>query len=110
MNEITLQLPKTLYQNLEVLAEKEAVPLTHYILYILTRQMSSDYTVHIVPEEEVAVQKTSFDNLLRRWGRVPSAEVDRILDKRASSEPEADLDPEIVSQLKAQIARSKNIR
>ncbi len=110
MSEITLQLPKTLYQNLEVLAEKEAVPLTHYIIYILTRQISSDYTVRVVPEEEVAVQKASFDSLLRRWGRIPSAEADRILDKREPSEPEADLDPGVVSKLKAQIARSKEIR
>ncbi len=108
MTEITLQLPKTLYRNLELLAEKEAVPLTQYILYILTSQISSGYTVRVVPEEDVAGQKASFDNLLRKWGRIPPSEADRILDTRELSEPEADLDPEIVSKLRARIARSKD--
>ncbi len=109
MNEIKLQLPNTLYQSLELLAEKEDVSLSRYILYILTRQISSGYTVRVVPEEDVAGQKASFDSLLQKWGRIPLAEADRILDNREPSEPEADLDPCIVSKLKTQIARSKGI-
>ena len=57
MNEVTLQLPKTLYQHLDVLAEREAVPLTQYILYILTRQIvGGGFTVRVVPEEDVVSQ------------------------------------------------------
>ncbi|MCP4344814.1 MAG: toxin-antitoxin system HicB family antitoxin [Desulfobacterales bacterium] len=103
MNEVTLQLPKTLYQNLEILAEREAVPLTQYIVYILTRQMSEGYTVRVVPEEDVVGQKASFDSLLKKWGRIPHSEADRILDRRETVPPEADLTPEVVSRLKGRI-------
>ncbi|RLC15878.1 MAG: toxin-antitoxin system HicB family antitoxin [Deltaproteobacteria bacterium] len=107
MNEITLQLPKTLHRNLEILAEREAVPLTQYIVYILTRQISEGYTVRVVPEEDVAGQRPSFDTLLRKWGGIPPSEADRIPDGREAAEPEADLVPEVVSKLRDQIARSK---
>jgi len=104
MNEVTLQLPKTLHRNLEVLAEREAVPLTQYIL---ATQMSGGYTVRVVPEDDIAGQRASFDSLLRKWGRIPPSEAERILDGRESAEPEADLAPEVVSRLKARIAGSK---
>jgi len=107
MNEVTLQLPKTLHRNLEVLAEREAVPLTQYIVYILATQMSGGYTVRVVPEDDVAGQRASFDSLLRKWGRIPPSEAERILDGREPAEPEADLAPEVVSRLKARIASSK---
>lgn len=110
MNEITLQLPKTLYQNLSVLAKKEAVPLTQYILYILTRQIAEGYTVRVVPEEDVVSQKASFDSLLSKWGKIPFSEADRILERREPAELEADLSPEVVSSLKARIARSESNR
>lgn len=110
MNEVTLQLPKTLYQNLDVLAKREAVPLSQYILYILTRQFAGGgYTVRVVPEEDVVSQKASFDNLLRKWGKIPSSEADRILERREPAELEADLSPE-VNSLKARIARSESNR
>ncbi len=107
MNEVTLQLPKTLYRNLEILAENEAVPLTQYIVYILTRQISGDYTVRAVQEEDVTRQKASFDSLLKKWGKISPSETDKILDRREPAEPEAELSPEVVSKLKARIARNK---
>ena len=111
MNEVTLQLPKTLYQNLDVLAEREAVPLPQYILYILTRQIAGEsYTVRVVPEADVVSQKASFDSLLRKWGKIPSSEADKILEKREPAELEADMAPEVASSLKTRIARSKSNR
>ncbi len=65
------------------------------------------YTVRVVPEEDVVGQKASFDSLLRKWGRITPSEADRILDRREPAEPEADLAPEVVSRLKARIARGK---
>lgn len=110
MNEVTLQLPKTLRRNLEMLAQQEAVPLSQYIVYILSRQISEGYTVRVVPNEEADRQKTVFDNLLKMWGKVPPDEADRILDDREPAEPEADLDAEVVRKLKARIASSKSRR
>ena len=108
MNEVTLQLPKTLYRNLEVLAECEAVPMSQYIVYILTSQMPKGSTVQVIPEEDVMKQKVSFDNLIRKWGKITSSEADKILDRREAAKPEADLDPEVISRLKIKIARSKS--
>ena len=105
MNEVTLQLPKTLHRNLEILAEREAVPLTQYIVYILTTQMLEGYTVRVVPENDVTGQKGSFDSLLRKWGSIPPSEAERILDGREPTEPEVDLAPEVISRLKARIVQ-----
>ena len=89
----------------ESLAEREAISLAQYIVYTLTRQMSGGYTVRVVPEADVAKQRESFDSLLRNWGRISPAEADRILNGREPAEPEPDLPPEVVSRLKARIAR-----
>lgn len=110
MNEVTLQLPKTLRRNLEMLAEQEAVPLSQYIVYILSRQISEGNTVRVVPNEEAAGQKAAFDSLLKMWGKVPPDEADRILDGREPTEPEAELDAEVVRRLKSKIADSKSRR
>ncbi len=107
MNEVTLQLPRTLYQNLEMLAEREAVPLPQYIIYILTCQISGSYTLQVIPEEDVAEQKTSFDSLLKKWGKITPYKADIILNKRELVKPEPDLEPEIISRLKTQIAHSQ---
>ncbi len=104
MNEVTLKMPKTLYSSLKTLAEEEAVPLTQYIVYILTRQISGAYTVRVIPDEDVVRQKVSFDSLLRKWGKVPPSETDRILDGREIAEAEEELAPDVVSKLKARIA------
>jgi hypothetical protein len=108
MSEVTLRLPKTLHRNLEMLAEKEEVPLTQYIIYILSRQVPRSYTVQVVSEDDAAEQKVSFDHILKSWGSMSTAEADRILDEREAVEPEADLSPELISILKKRIAQCGN--
>ena len=108
MSEVTLRLPKTLHRNLEILAEKEAVSLTQYIIYILSRQVPAGWTVRVVPKNDAAEQKVLFDNLLEKWGAVSDSEAERILNQRELAEPEADLTPELVSCLQKQIAQRRN--
>ncbi|MCI5139942.1 MAG: toxin-antitoxin system HicB family antitoxin [Candidatus Electrothrix sp. AR1] len=108
MSEVTLQLPKTLRRNLEILAEKEEVPLPQYIIYILSRQVLGGYTIQVIPKENAAEQKTSFDSLLKQWGRISASEADRILEEREPAEPEEDLTPKLIRSLKEQIAQSKS--
>jgi hypothetical protein len=103
MSEVTLRLPKTLHRNLEMLAEKEEVPLTQYIIYILSRQVPRSYTVQMVSEDDAAEQNGSFNRLLKNWGSISTAEADRILDERETAEPETDLTPELISSLKKRI-------
>jgi hypothetical protein len=108
MSEVTLRLPKTLHRNLEMLAEKEEVPLTQYIIYILSRQVPGSYMVHVVPENDAAEQKASFDGLLGKWRSGLSVDADKVLSEREQAEPEAELTPELVSRLKDQIAQRRN--
>ena len=61
----------------------------------------------MVPREDVAEQKASFDALLKQWGRISISEADRILEERDTAEPEADLTRELIRNLKEQIAQSK---
>ncbi|MCI5217726.1 MAG: toxin-antitoxin system HicB family antitoxin [Candidatus Electrothrix sp. LOE2] len=110
MSELMLRLPKTLRQNLEILAKKEEVPLTQYIVYILSRQVLGGYTVQVVPKEDAAKQEASFDALLKQWGRISASEADRILNERDPAKPEEGLTPELIRSLKKRIAQSKSGR
>ncbi len=105
MNEVTLHLPKTLYRNLEILAENEGIPMPQYIVYVLIRQTAGEYTVRVVPEEDVSRQKAAFESLLNKWGKVSPSEIDEILDRRESVLPEAELSSEVVAELKSRIDR-----
>ncbi len=76
MSQLTLPLPKTLHNELEVLADNEGVPLNEYILYILSRQVAQAYTVQVTPKEALEMQETGFKSLLGKWGKASPAAVD----------------------------------
>ncbi len=59
MAQLTLELPDTLHHQLVGLAEREGIQLTQYILYILTRQVASVYTVQVMPAEAVVQQEAA---------------------------------------------------
>ncbi len=107
MNKVTLSLPKTLYRNLEVQAENEGIPLTQYIVYVLIRQTEGEYTVRVVPDHDVIRQKADFDSLLKKWGKASPSEIDEILDRRESVQPEIELSQEVIANLKRRIAAAK---
>ena len=107
MNEITLRMPNSLYRNLENLAKKEMIPMNQYILYLLTRQVSQDYAVRVIPEAEVAEQKASFDRLLEKLGNDSHANPETILDEREPIDPEPNLSPETIQKIKSMIAEKK---
>jgi len=54
MGRLTLRLPDSLHQQLELPAEHEAVSLNQYVVYALTRQATLAYTVQPVAEREPA--------------------------------------------------------
>ena len=107
MNKVTLNLPKTLYRNLEIQAENEGIPLTQYIVYVLIRQTEGEYTVRVVPEQDVIRQKEAFESLLKKWGKASPSEIDEILDRRESVQPETELSSEVIANLKRRIAAAK---
>jgi hypothetical protein len=100
MSELVLQLPETLYQQLESLAKSEGVPLNNYIVYTLTRQVSLAYTIQVSSPEAIAQQRANFATLLHRLGKTSEARIDEILAKRQVVKPEPDLPPETIEKLK----------
>lgn len=100
MSELILQLPETLYQQLEVLAKNEGVSLDHYVIYTLTRQASLAYTIEVSSPEAIAQQRADYDVLLHRLGQGAEAQIDDILTRREVVAPEPDLHPETIEKLK----------
>jgi hypothetical protein len=106
MSRLTLRLPETLHQQLIRLAESEGVSLNQYIVYALTRQVPSAYTVLTVPEAEISQQKQSFNTLLQELGQASSAETEAVLRDRAIAQPEPELTPEIVVHLQQRLQKA----
>ena len=52
MSRLTLRLPETLHRQLINLAEEEGISLNQYIVYALTRQVASAYTVQVISEAD----------------------------------------------------------
>jgi HicB family len=88
MSRLTLRLPETLHQHLVHLAEDEGVSLNQYIVYALTRQMSSAYSVQVLSEQEVQQQKQSFSKCLQQLGTASPEEIQAVLAERETVEPE----------------------
>ena len=103
MSRLTLRLPETLHRQLEAQAKREGVSLNQYIVYTLSRQLTQSYTAHAVPEEMVARQQAQFTALLRQLGQASPEAIRAILAARAQVEPEPDLTPDIVAQLRSRL-------
>ena len=103
MAQLTLELPDTLHHQLEGLAQREGVQLTQYILYILTHQVASVYTVQVMPEEAVAQQEAAYLALRQQWGKASPTQVEEVLAKREVVEPEPELKAEVIDKLRQRI-------
>ena len=103
MSRLTLRLPETLHRQLEAQAKREGVSLNQYIVYTLSQQLTQSYTVHAVPEEIVAQQQAQFTALLRELGQASPEAIRAILAARDHVEPEPDLTPDIVAQLRSRL-------
>jgi len=103
MSRLTLRLPETLHQQLSHLADDEGVSLNQYIVYALTRQVTSAYSIQAITEVEVEQQKQSFEILTKNFGKASSAQIEAILSERDRVEPEAELSSETIDLLQARI-------
>jgi uncharacterized protein (DUF1778 family) len=103
MSRLTLRLPETLHHQLAQLAEGEGISLHQYIVYALTRQATSAYSVQAIPELAVAQQREAFNALLHRLGQASSTEAESSLTEREVVEPEKELSAEVIAKLKKQI-------
>jgi uncharacterized protein (DUF1778 family) len=103
MSRLTLRLPETLHQQLTHLADSEGVSLNQYIVYALTRQATSTYSVQVVSPETIASAKESFESLLLELGQVSPKQIASILAERDVVAPEAELSSEAIDFLQQQI-------
>jgi uncharacterized protein (DUF1778 family) len=108
MSRLTLRLPETLHQQLTQLAEGEGVSLNQYIVYALTRQAALAHAIQVVPLAEVEQQQQSFQALIRQLGQASSAEIEAVLATREQTEPEAELNVDVVAHLKERIEAGMN--
>ncbi|HAC64395.1 MAG TPA: toxin-antitoxin system HicB family antitoxin [Cyanothece sp. UBA12306] len=100
MSRLTLRLPETLHQQLSHLAEDEGVSLNQYIVYALTRQVASNYTMVVSDKIALAQQNQEFGDLLAQLGQAIPSEIEATLSKREQVEPESQLTPQVVNQWK----------
>jgi uncharacterized protein (DUF1778 family) len=100
MSRLTLRLPETLHQQLVHLAEGEGVSLNQYIVYALTRQATSAYSVQAIPELAVTQEREAFNALLDRLGQASPTEIESILADREVVKPEKELSAEVIANLK----------
>jgi hypothetical protein len=82
MSCLTLRLPESLHQQLVHLAERERVSINQCIVYLLTRQVTSAYTIRPMIESDIVQQEQNFEALLRNLGQVLPTEIDAILAER----------------------------
>ena len=104
MSRLTLRLPDTLHQQLELLAENEQVSLNQFIVYALTRQVTMDYTIQTVPEKALAEQRAQYTTLLQALGQASFEEIEKALDERESADLDPGLTPEVAETLRRKLA------
>lgn len=107
MSRLTLRLPETLHQQLANLAQGEGISLNQYIVYALTRQVTSAYTVKVTSKEDREKQQHNFNNLVAQLEKADAKEIDRLLSQREVVQPEPELTPDIVNRLKVKIRNQK---
>ena len=108
MSRLTLRLPETLHQQLANLAQGEGISLNQYIVYALTRQVSSAYTVETISKEDIAKQQENFNNLLSQLGKADAddIEIEKALSRREVVNPEPELTTDVINRIKAKIENS----
>ena len=124
MSQLTLELPKTLQTELELLADDEGVSLERYVMYALTQKVTlaklalqHQNRLELTPEQvrflaqvqpvadnEVQEQVNAFAALRARLGTAASdEEMAAFLATREVAAPEPDLNPEAVARFRAQL-------
>jgi hypothetical protein len=102
MAQLLIELPDTLHYQLE------GVQLNQYVLYILTHQANSVYTVQVIPEEAVTHQESAYLALRQQWGKASPSQVEEVLAKREIVEPEPELKLEVIEKLRQRINEKKS--
>jgi HicB family len=106
MSRLTLRLPETLHRQLEELAQSEEISLNQFIVYALTRQVTSAYTVQAFPEKAIAQQQATYNALLQTLGDASSDQIEQAMAGREPAPPENGLTYEVIKKIHHQIKGS----
>ena len=107
MSSLTLDLPKSLHDDLLTRAQSEGVPLNQYIVYTLTRKMPPSYVVYSVPPEEVKKQQENFEEYLANTPKATTEEIEAVLAEREQAKPEEAAEPETRAAFETLMAKRK---
>ena len=99
MSRLTLRLPETLHHKLVDVAKNEGVSLNQYIVYALTCQINTNYTVKKLSEENIQNQKESFNRLLQGLAKGDDSQINDVLSERELVVSEERLDSDLREQL-----------
>jgi hypothetical protein len=103
MSQVMVQLPETLYSQLDILAKTEGVSLREYILYVLARQAQALYSMQPLSPDAVAEQGARFTELLETLGATSKAGANDILAQREQVEISEELPQEIRARVEQKI-------
>ncbi|HBY99016.1 MAG: type II toxin-antitoxin system HicB family antitoxin [Ardenticatenaceae bacterium] len=103
MSRLTLRLPDTLHEQLQMLAKRENISLNQYIVYALTRQATWSYTVQALPEKAIAEQRAAYTALLQSLGQATFDEIQKVMAEREPAERDNGLTPETVERLQKRL-------
>lgn len=107
MSQLTVRLPKTLHEQLRTLAKQEGTSLNQYIVYALTRQVKTAYTVQATSEQAISQQQAAFEALLQNLGQASPDEIKAVLAEREVVAPEEDLNAETIARLQQRLSDAK---
>lgn len=112
MKRVTLRLPETLFQRLELLAHDEGISLNQYLVYSLTKHVSRTYRPIPISKEERERQLSELQAIIDSFELISEDEFDQILAAGKPVQEHERLDPEIEAKLKSKIAaaRAKKIQ
>jgi hypothetical protein len=83
----------------------EGVSLNQYIVYALTRQVASNYTIQVLSDENVQQQQENYHKLLESLGEPSLSATRAFLAEREIGELEEGLTQEMVVRLEEKFAK-----
>jgi hypothetical protein len=110
MARLSLSLPDTLHQRLNLQARREGVSLHQFLLFLLAERSRPAYEIGPA-DKTVEEQREAFVKLREKLGSAPDEEVWKILDERGPAPPEADVGwtPELRQALEDRIEAARRL-
>ncbi|PZD73114.1 hypothetical protein C1752_02745 [Acaryochloris thomasi RCC1774] len=107
MSRLTLRLPETLHEQLSRLAESEGISLNQYIVYSLTRQVGSSYTVQVLSKSAIDQQEANLKQWIQSSEPYSEAEATKILSEREAVPLQAQLSADTIARFQSMLQQNQ---